>query len=261
MKMASRLLRGKSAVMNSMLTPWEKRNLGVESSIEFYVDQNDAWEDIVGELQRHRELYQVMHIASGNTDVLWNAGKIGFLPVEMNIQLSKRLDEVTLPRLYRRFEPNISCEAASEEEKRWLLDVIAEGSIFSTDKVARDPHFGCRCAGQRYAHWTREVLDRGAELLCMKYKGRIAAFDVLIDKGNGVADAFLGGTVPEFSAGGLGFLSVYFITKTAMERGFRKITTGVSSNNAPILKLHEMFGYGVESMSYCMIKHLGEETG
>ena len=90
----------------------------------------------------------------------------------------------------------------------------------------------------------------------MKYKDKIAAFDVCIDKTGGVAEAFLGGTLPEFNNSGLGFLAIYFITKYAKEKGFKKIITGVSSNNVPILKLHEMFNYHVESMSYCMIKHL-----
>lgn len=242
--------------MNVKQTPWEKRNLGVESSVEFYIEQNDAWDNISKELQLHSESYQVMHIASGNTEVLLNAGSNGFLPVEMNIQLSRKLDEVELPKIYKRFEPAISCSLANESEKKFILDTIAEGTIFSTDKVARDPFFGEKYAGQRYAFWTQDVIDQGADLLCMKYKDKIAAFDVCIDKTGGVAEAFLGGTIPEFRNSGLGFLAIYFITKYAKEKGFKKIITGVSSNNAPILKLHEMFNYSVDSMSYCMIKHL-----
>jgi len=241
--------------MNIKLTPWEKRNLNVESSVEFYIGHDERWNDIYAELLSHDEQYQVMHIASGNTDVLMNAPREGFLPVEMNIQLSRKLSEIQLPRIYTRFAPHISCNISTEDERKYLLDTISEGTIFSTDKVALDPIFGVEFAGRRYSLWTQDVLNQGAELLSMKYKEKIAAFDVLIDKGNGVCEAFLGGTLPEFRNSGLGFLAIYFITKYASEKGFKRIITGVSSNNIPILKLHEMFGYGVDSVSYCLIKH------
>ncbi|MCR5518548.1 MAG: GNAT family N-acetyltransferase [Lachnospiraceae bacterium] len=237
-------------------TPWEKRNLGVETSVEFYIDPSDTWNEISSELQKHQEIYQVMHIASGNTDVLMKATTYGFLPIEMNIQLCKKLDDIELPRIYKRFEPFISYSIADEKENDFILQAISEGSIFSTDKVALDPYFGCEYAGKRYAYWTKDVLDQGAVLLCMKYKNQIVAFDVFIEKSENVAEAFLGGTIPEFSNSGLGFLAIYCITQFAKERGFKKLITGVSSNNVPILKLHEMFNYTVESMSYCLIKHL-----
>lgn len=238
------------------LTPWEKRNLDVDSSVEFYVDQKDLWEDISDELGKHMESYQVMHVPGGNTDVLLNAPLAGFLPIEMNFQLTRKLDSLELPWIYKRFEPVISCNTATDAEKEKVLTAIREGGIFSTDKVARDPCFGAPYAGRRYACWTQDVIDQGADLLCMKYKGQIAAFDICVNKGNGVSEAFLGGILPEYRNSGLGFLTVYFVTKYAMEKGFKQIVTGVSSNNIPILKIHEMFGYSVDSVSYCMIKHM-----
>lgn len=236
-------------------TPWEKRNLGVESSIEFYVNQDELWEDICEEIDNHNENYQVLHIQSGNTDVLMNAPKKGFFPVEMNIQLVRNLNSIEMPRIYKRFEKSISCNVANETEKEIILDLIRDGNIFSTDKVARDSYFGAKVTGERYAYWTQDVIDNGAVLLCMKYKDKLAAFDICVDKGDGIADAFLGGVFPEFKMSGLGFLPIFFITKYAIENRYKKIVTGVSSNNIPILKLHEMFGYSVESMSYCLVKH------
>lgn len=40
-----------------------------------------------------------------------------------------------------------------------------------------------------------------------------------------------------------------------IERGNKSVVTGVSSNNHPVLKLHEMLGYKVESMGYLLIKN------
>lgn len=242
--------------MIQKLTPWEKRNLDIDSSVEFYIDQNDLWNDISDELGKHKETYQVMHVPGGNTNVLTNAHLAGFLPIEMNIQLTRKLDTLELPHIYKRFEPVITCNIATDDEKEKVLKVIREGDIFSTDKVAKDPCFGPQYAGKRYAYWTQDVIKQGAVLLCMKYKGKLAAFDICVNKGNDISEAFLGGTLPEFKNSGLGFLTVYFITKYAMEKGFKRIITGVSSNNISILKIHEMFNYYVDSMSYCLIKHI-----
>lgn len=242
--------------MIQKLTPWEKRNLNVDSSIEFYIEHSDRWKDITGKIEEHKESYQVMHVPGGNTDVLMNAHLVGFLPIEMNIQLSRKLESLELPHIYKRFEPVISCNVATDNEKRLVLKAIHEGEIFSTDKIAKDPCFGPQYAAQRYAYWTQDIIEQGADLLCMKYKGKLAAFDICVNKGNGTSQAFLGGTLPEFRNKGLGFLTVYFITKYAMEKGFERIITGVSSNNISILKIHELFDYYVDSVSYCLIKHM-----
>lgn len=237
-------------------TPWEKRNLGVESSIEYYVNEGDTWNEIVDDIKQHDEEYQVMHIASGNTDVLLNAVGMGFFLIEMNIQLAVDVNKVVFPEIYRRFENKVTCELSTEEEKGKILSAIEKGNMFSTDKVARDPYFGVDYAGRRYAYWTKDKVNQGAYILSMKYKEKLVAFDVLFDAGNGIGEAFLGGVLPEYRNSGLGFIGVYHVAKYAQKLGYKKIITGVSSNNLSILKLHELFGYTVESASYCMIKHL-----
>jgi len=48
---------------------------------------------------------------------------------------------------------------------------------------------------------------------------------------------------------------IYLISKYAKEKGYKRIITGVSSNNIQILKLHELLGYSISEMTYCLIKH------
>ncbi len=236
-------------------TPWEKRNLGVDTSIEYYIDSNERWDEIRDEIGHHEERYQVMHIASGNSDVLMKSVQLGFVPIETNLRLAHNLDSIDLPKPLKRFELVTDCAEANAEETQQIMGIIRDGAMFSSDKVARDDHFGSETAGRRYAYWTKDVLDHGARMLRMNYKGRLFAFDVFIDQGNQTGDAFLGGVVPQFSTSGLGIMPVYYITKYAKEKGYKKITTGVSSNNISILKIHEMLGYKIENMSYCLIKH------
>lgn len=239
------------------LTPWEQRNLGVSSSVEFIVEQNDTWNELCSNLEKHSEEYQVMHIPGGNTEVLLHAQDIGFRMIETNLKISRALkDKVEMPRIYQRFEPFLSCSIALQDQKKMVLDVIRKGEMFTTDKISRDPVFGLAAAGNRYACWSNDVLEQGADLLIIKYKEEPVAFDICAMYDNNTANAFLGGVLPSHAEKGLGFAPIFMITKYAAQKGFRKIVTGVSSNNLPILKLHELFSYQVEELSYCLIRHL-----
>ena len=50
----------------------------------------------------------------------------------------------------------------------------------------------------------------------------------------------------------------YIIRNEVVLKGenYKKIVTNVSSNNLPILRLHELFGYGVDDLAYVLTKYL-----
>ena len=237
-------------------TPWEKRNLGVDSSVELYVDSKETWNSIKDAVINRKEVYQVLHVSGGNTDVLLNATDFGFHPIETNFQLSRKSSFINLPSIYSRFLEQTAFLDANEIETNYIINQIEHGEVFRTDKIARDPRFGNEIAGRRYSFWTKDVLNQGAKLMILKYKNEVAAFDVLIDKGNGVAEAFLGGLVAKYQNSNLGLILVYQFTQYAFEYGFKKVITGVSSNNLSILKIHELLGYSVDCINYCLIKHI-----
>ena len=190
-------------------TPWEKRNLDVPSSVELIIDNLDKWKGIEDEVAKRQETYQVMHVPGGNTDVLLGAQDLGFKLIEMNLQLTRFLDFVQMPKIYTRFEPHISYHEADEKETDEILHYIKEGRLFTTDKIARDINFGVDKSGWRYYCWTKDVLKNGAKILCMEYKGKPIGFDVFVKQSNTIAEAFLGGLNPDNRNSGLGFIMVY----------------------------------------------------
>lgn len=235
--------------------PWEKRNLGVESCA-FYIKKDDNAAECMKDLEKYQYQYQVMYIQWGNAAALKEAQKHGFIMTEMNLHLQKKLDTETMPYIYKRYEQHLTYSIASSGEQEWLLQTIRVGKIFTTDRVAMDSHFGLDCAGRRYAYWAEDVLADGATLLLMKYKEKVISFDILIGRDSETVDAILGGLLPEFGSSGLGFAGLYLISQWAKGENYKKIVTNVSSNNLPILRLHELFGYGVDDMSYVLTKHL-----
>lgn len=234
--------------------PWEQRNLNV-IGCEFYVERDESWNSVRESVLCHPAEYKVIHIESGNTYALTGAQSDGFVFVEMNIQLRAELSDITIPKIFERFIPHISYEFADKQKIEEILSVVESGTMFTTDKVSVDPYFGPKMAGRRYSLWSMDVIKSGAKMLLAKYKGTIVGFDILVEHEKNIVEAFLGGVLPEFANRGFGFLPVYLISKAAKELGYKRIITGVSSNNLPILKIHEMFGFMIADTSYALIKH------
>lgn len=235
--------------------PWEKRNLGVESCA-FYIKKDENAAECMKDLGKYQHQYQVMYIQWGNAAALKEAQKHGFIMTEMNLHLQKKLNTEVMPSIYKRYEQHLAYSIASSGEQEWLLQTIRTGKIFTTDRVAMDSHFGLECAGRRYAYWAEDVLADGATLLLMKYKEKVISFDILVGRDNETVDAILGGLLPEFEASGLGFVGLYLISQWAKGENYKKIVTNVASNNLPILRLHELFGYGVDDLAYVLTKYL-----
>jgi hypothetical protein len=241
--------------MKLLHAEWEKRNLGVDCT-EVYFEDSDVVNSIYEAMPQIVSEYQVMHIPSGKAKLLLDAQKNGFQLIEMNIHLTKKIDNEQLPLIYKRYEESITVKEASENEICMALDEIKVGNIFLTDKVAKDPFFSTVDAGKRYAFWSRDIIDEGSHMYLAQYKGENVGFCLNIKKNNTTFDAFLGGTFSSYHNKGLGFLPLYANLYSIMLQGGKRVVTGVSSNNVPILKLHLLFGFRISSMSYILIKHL-----
>lgn len=232
--------------------PWEKRNLGVTTSI-FYIDMKDTATEILPDIESCTAEYQEMRIPGGNTEVLLEAQNHGFKVIEVGVRLQRSLENIELPGIYKRFLPHISYEIAYEIDP--ILNEIKKGDMFLTDKIARNPHFGPQVAGRRYAYWLRDVWENGAAVILAKYKGDVIGFASWACLDNKVTEGILGGVFPAFENRGLGFIYLVAGLMAAKEQNFKKMITHISSNNIPILKLHEMVGFQAENMEYLLIKH------
>lgn len=236
-------------------TPWERRNLNV-IGCEFYADRNESWDSIKESILCHPAEYKVLHIESGNTDALIGAQRDGFIFVEMNIQLRAELSDLTVPKIFDRFIPHISYEFANEKQVYEVLSIVETGAMFTTDKVSVDPYFGPQMAGKRYSFWSMDVIRDGAKMLLAKYKGNVVGFNILVEHEKNIVETFLGGVLPKYANKGFGFAPLYLAIEASEKFGYKKIVTGVSSNNLPVLKIHEMFGFKTSNTSYALIKHL-----
>ena len=236
-------------------TPWETRNLGVESSVEFYFEVNDnTVEEEVINCTEYK--YQVAHIPSGRIDIVNKLLTSGFDFAETKIELTADLKKLSLPTTFERFSEGLDYHKANRDEIQRMYEAMTDG-VFDTDKVALDPHFDAHIAGQRYVYWTRDILEAGCGyVFIVTRRSEDIGFFVLKKSNERLGDSFLAALYDKDKNAGMGFSVLYYPMVEAKKMGFKKMITGVSSNNPDSVKMHLALGYRIKAMDYTLVKHV-----
>lgn len=235
-------------------SPWEERNLGTKV-FEIVCDTKDNVSDLKDCMSNVEAPYMVVKIPSGRVDLLSVAQSYGFSLIECLISLEGDITRMELPGFYKRFIPYVKVEEPSDNIKSIVLKDIESGEIFETDRIAVDPYFSKEIAGLRYKNWVSDELSRGASLVVSYYRDEPVAFDLVKKIDENIYDALLGGLLPDKKIGGMGFLAIYAGIEQIKKLGGKKYITKVSSNNLPILKLHQAMGFAISDITYILVKH------
>lgn len=234
---------------------WEKRNLGVDC-VEFVIDTADSSDEIRDKLNQTEIEYQVAKVPVGNVKQQLLIQECGFKFYETNIQLERKIDSShSIPRVFSRFTKDVTYRDATNEEIEKLLEEVADGRMFITDKVAQDPFFSPELSGRRYSLWARDIISRGAKTVVGIFKGEIASFTIYEIKDR-YYHAFIGGMLGNYRNRGLGFMPLYVTAEHIFDAGGGLLKTGVSSNNPAILKLQLLFGARITEMTNIYVKHV-----
>lgn len=234
---------------------WEKRNLGVDCT-EFEINSKENIYEVKSIIQMYQTEYQIAKVPVGNVEMQLMLQEQGFRFYETNLQLERKISSAeSLPRIYSRFEKDITFRDATDEEIENILEKVADGHMFTTDKVALDPCFSPELSGRRYSLWARDVLKSGAKTVVGLYKGKVASFTIYEIKDR-YYQAFIGGMLGGYRDKGLGFIPLYVTAKHISQAGGGMLRTGVSSNNPSILRLQLSFGAHIISMTNIFAKHL-----
>lgn len=234
---------------------WEKRNLGVDCT-EFEIAQGEDIDEARNIIQSYQTEYQIAKVPVGNVGMQLMLQELDFRFYETNLQLERRISGAeSLPRIYSRFENDITFRDATDGEIEDIFREVADGHMFTTDKVALDPHFSPELSGRRYSLWARDILETGAKTVVGLYKGEVASFTIYEIKDR-YYQAFIGGMLGRYRDMGLGFIPLYVTAKHISQEGGGLLRTGVSSNNPAILRLQLSFGAYIKNMTNIFIKHL-----
>jgi hypothetical protein len=234
---------------------WEKRNLGVECT-EFEIISEENIAEARNIIQKYRTEYQIAKVPVGNVEMQLMLQEQGFRFYETNFQLERKIGtSESLPRIYSRFEKDITFRDATNEEIEGILEEVAVGDMFTTDKVALDPYFSPELSGRRYSLWARDILNTGAKTVVGLYREKVVSFTIYETKDQ-YFQAFIGGMINGYKNKGLGFIPLHVTAKHISQAGGGILRTGVSSNNPAILRLQLSFGAYIRSMTNVFVKHL-----
>jgi hypothetical protein len=239
--------------MRVLAATWEQRNLGV-SCDEVTIDANDDWATVEQSLQALNSEYQVVKLPCEQANLLVRVQELGFRCIEVQTTCFHNGQLPALSALQTRMLQGLSCLSASDTDLSIILAEIGKG-MFTTDRVALDPHFGPHQAARRYAGWIDDELANGAVTYAIKYKNKVIGFFLLRELRQRAWAAVVGGIFKDYQQLGFGLFMNYLEVSTVMKLGGSRVYTSYSSNNPPIAAIHFALGYKLARQDYVLIRH------
>lgn len=233
-------------------TYWEKRNLGLESC-RYILSRGDDFIEGLKEISECKKEYIEVFVDTGNIDLNWKLEQCGFSFLETMFELSVTSKDIVIPEFYKRFLKDVKYKLADKDEIEAVLSQILTGEMFLSDKIALNPKFGPEVAGKRYYNWMSDFFDKQGSCFIVEYRGELMGFEAAEEK-DGIINLVLGGVLPKFNGSGLSPLLHIARAEYWLNRGFKKILGHVSSNNFPVLRVHEITGFKIDSAEYVFLK-------
>ena len=238
--------------MTIVETPWERRNLGVKSSAVLDFKRDDTPSDI--DFSRLSSFsYLEARVPVNKMDLVQTLTDAGFRFSEVQFNLAADLNELESENPFSKYADAFSYHIALPEEVAAIYHEIRFSNIFTTDKIALNPHFGPSVSGNLYALWLEnEIAQDTAFPFVVDYQNTPIGFFVLKKINERTGDSMLAGLFNTQESRGSGFSTILFPMVEAKKRNMKKIITSVSSNNPDSLKVHLALGYKILKMSYIL---------
>lgn len=237
---------------------WELDNIGKRVQ-EIDIEEQDTFQS--SPIPHFDESFDMVVIKCPINKIEFNIeiAKRGAFLVETQIEISKTYKSFDFEdRFVKSFQRNVEFEDVVDSEGlNSVLEKITP-SMFTTDRVSLDPSLGPEHGANRYKSWIKSSLSSGqSSLIKVLYKNTHVGF-ALYRINNGVWDAMLGGLYASDIYPGLGLLTPSAPLLYAKQRNLEivSMTTAISSNNLPVLRLYSYMGFNVTAMKYVFVKHL-----
>jgi len=258
---------------------WEKRNLGV-NTLEIEFDDNEEIDYFTLELKLKKYDYVVAKVPVGNIKICHLLEQNGFKFMESQIFIKKKLRDYSKENDYfNKFSEKISIKQIIDKSSLEKLLSLIDEDMFNTDRISLDQHFGKKKAMLRYKNWIRdEFNDNRSELYELVYQDDKVGFFLIKDnqkdemdgllggiytkfKGWGMGDnqkdemdGLLGGIYTKFKGWGMGLSIIQKQIEIAIERNKKYWKGKISSNNIPVIKLYNLYGFEIYDIKYVFRK-------
>jgi L-amino acid N-acyltransferase YncA len=232
---------------------WEQRNLGVTCT-ELLLDDGDTVAAVEAALGALTGQYQVAKVPVARYDLMTAVENKGFSFIEGSMNVVHNLKNIALTGLQKRLNDAVISKEMDEADVGQLYAELKKG-VFTTDRVYLDKAFTNEQAAQRYVYWLEDEHARGAQLYKLLYKDQAVGFYIFKETADGGCYPFLSGLYGASTKPGLGNILLHKIIEEAARRGLKSISSYISSNNLPMVKVHISEGFTIANIHYVYIKH------
>ena len=164
------------------------------------------------------------------------------------------LKNIELSGIRKRLNDSIVYEEMDQTDIARLYVELKRG-VFITDRIYLDTAFTKEQASQRYVYWLEDERGRGGQLYKVVYKEQTIGFFIFKETTNGGCYPFLSGLYESAATPGMGNILLHKIIEEASRRGLKFISSYISTNNLPVVKVHISEGFTITDISYVYIKH------
>ncbi len=236
---------------------WEEINIG-KKTVELTFDSREEYDPEKVKQAVKGYQYCVAKVHSGNTSCLLGLQRDGFISIETQIGLSKKIEDfVFTDKMVRFIDKRIGFRVIRDREGLQSVLNSITPNMFSTDRIYLDPSLGSKYSLQRYRNWIETEFERGTTLYESELKGDRVGFGLFRVEGT-VMNVLLGGIYEQYQNMGIGILTACspILFCKAQNMDIKKETTSVSSNNFSVLQFYNYLDFKIDKMCYVLVKHL-----
>jgi hypothetical protein len=233
---------------------WERRNLGLDCK-EIIFEDSDEIQSIC-QIQDICENvgYVVAKLPVTRFDLYEKLTELGFVYIESSINLRINLKNAVLNTLEERLNNSITYAEMNNDDMAILFKELDNG-LFLTDRIYLDYHFTKDKAANRYKNWISDELTQGTKVYKILYKQDTIGFFTFKELSPIMYYPFLAGLYKAYNNSGLGFTMIRKPIEEALNRKGSCISTYVSTNNLPVVRIHLRQGFILYDVKNIFIKH------
>lgn len=235
--------------MKKVKAIWEKKNLNL-NVLEIEFDKEDKMsESLITEIEQYD--YIVAKVPIKQINLMQEIENSKFYFIETQFDLIKKLTlENMIPKRLIKISKSIeSKKIANENHLDFILENVSD-NMFDTDRIALDPKFGPDIANKRYKNWIISLFNSDdSEVFSIINNNNSIGFYIINVKSNSMR-ILLGGLYSKYKMFGLGYSLVVAPINLANSKNIKIIKGRISSNNLPVLKIYQEYGYFINDIRY-----------
>lgn len=236
--------------------PWELVNLDCKVA-EISLSNEDKVEDVGAALKNVESEYDYIVVKMPTVAIHFHQVMCSrqYMFIENQITFQKRIEQLDLDnKLAQQYLKRSAIKRVeTEEELQMLIDNLTP-NMFSTDRIYLDPVFGPEYSLRRYRNWIISEYRRGTVVMLHYFRDSMVGFSMCRPVGEEL-HGLLSGVFEKYQNAGIG-LFLPLIPFYYREYGIKNYTGKFSSNNFPVIRMHELLQYNYIDMEYVFVKHI-----